>query len=388
LRRLLGLAPRSARVRLAFVVNPVAGLGGRVGLKGTDGVADEALRRGAQPAAPARAARMLTRLWARIDAGGLPEPDFLTAAGSMGEDVLRAAGFTRILPLHVPGAATSADDTRAAVRSARALGAQLVVFVGGDGTARDVAEAAEGRVPITGCPAGVKMHSAVFALDPEGSGDIVADFLEGMASEVEAELLDVDEEAYRRGVWRVKLFAAARTLDEPLYRQLGKGTMEEVSDEEQKRDIAEDLRDRMQRAPHALWLLGPGSTLEAVARLAGRPKSLLGFDALVGGQLAGRDLGEAGILRLLAQHAEAWLVLSPIGAQGFVLGRGNQQASPDVVRRVGLERLLIVATPQKLRSTPLLHVDTGDPVLDAELRARGHLPVLLGWRTSRLVPVA
>jgi predicted polyphosphate/ATP-dependent NAD kinase len=230
------------------------------------------------------------------------------------------------------------------------------------------------------------MHSAVFATHPEAAADILAEFAQGLTRTVEAEVLDVDEEAYRRGEWKVRLFALARTLDEPMLRQLGKSTLEEVSDEEQKDDIAQELQERMRAEPEALFLLGPGSTLEHVARRLGVPKTLLGFDAVRGGKPVAQDLDERGILALL--DGPAYLVLSPIGAQGFVLGRGNQQASPEVVRRVGLRNLLIVATPQKVRATPGLRVDTGDPALDAEVRARSHLPVIVGWRTSRLLPVS
>ncbi|MCA1812862.1 MAG: ATP-NAD kinase family protein [Halobacteriales archaeon] len=379
-------------MRIALVVNPLAGLGGKVGLKGTDHAADEALRRGAEPTSPERALRALRHLATRVGRDRLPEPDWLTAAGAMGEQLAREAGFTRIQVVHAPGPRTDARDTQAAARAALELGAQLILFCGGDGTARDVASAVQGRVPIVGIPAGVKMHSAVFGQDPERAADMVADFLEGIAGETEAEVLDVDEEAYRRGEWRVKLFALARTLDEPMLRQLGKSTLEEVSDAEQKDEIAQEFVERMRKEPEALFLLGPGSTLEHVAKALRVPKTLLGFDALRDGKLVGQDLDERSMLDLVGpagapSPARAYLVVSPIGAQGFVLGRGNQQASPEVVRRIGLPNLLIVATPQKVRATPELRVDTGDPALDAELRARSHLPVVVGWRTSRLLPV-
>lgn len=376
-------------LRVAFVVNPIAGLGGKVGLKGTDGMAAEARQRGAQPVSPDRAAQFLERVRELLHSGALAEePAWLTAAGDMGEAELRLHPAGPVEAVHKPTEPTTAEDTRAAVRAALARGAQLAVFCGGDGTARDVAQAVEGRVPLLGVPAGVKMHSAVFAVSPEAAADLLAMRAQGLARVVEAEVLDVDEEAYRRGEWRVRLYAMAPALDEPMLRQVGKMTFEEVDEREQQQELAEHVAALARANPSRLFLLGPGSTLEAVGRALGARKTLLGFDAWRAGEQVGNDLDERGMLALLRRFPDACLVLSPIGAQGFILGRGNQQASPAVVRRVGLANLLLVGTPRKLRATPVLHVDSGDPELDAELRARGHLPVVVGFRTSRLVPVA
>lgn len=375
-------------LRVGLVVNPIAGMGGRVGLKGTDRAVAEAQARGARPVAPGRAADFVARLKELLDAGALAEPpEWLTAGGSMGEDELRGQDVGEAEVVHRPRAPTSAADTVAAVRAAAAKGAQVLVFCGGDGTARDVADAAPPGLPIVGIPSGVKMHSAVFAISPEAAAELLAYHAQGAARVVEAEVLDVDEEAYRRGEWKVKLYRLAPTLDEPMLRQLGKMTFEELHEEELQKDLAEHVADLAKQHPQRLFLLGPGSTLDTIGTKLGVQKTLLGFDAWHAGKQVGRDLDEGGLLRLLDQHPDACLVLSPIGAQGFVLGRGNQQASPEVVRRVGIPRLVIVATPGKLRATPALRVDSGDHALDAELRARGHLPVVLGYRTSRLVPV-
>lgn len=376
-------------LRVAFVVNPVAGMGGKVGLKGTDHAAAEALARGAEPVAPGRAAMFLERLRALLDSGALAEePSWLTAAGAMGESLLRDAGMATIEVVHSPAKDTGAHDTTATVRAALLQGAEVLVFVGGDGTARDVASAAQGRAPLLGVPSGVKMHSAVFAVHPAAAAELLAFHAQGAARVVEAEVLDVDEEAYRRGEWKVKLYAMAKALDEPVLRQLGKMTFEELHEEGLQEDIALHVADMAKQHPQRLFLLGPGSTLEAVGKRLGVEKTLLGFDASLAGQQVGRDLDERGMLALLALHKDAMLVLSPIGAQGFVLGRGNQQASPEVVAKVGLERILLVATPGKLRATPVLRVDSGDAALDEAFRARGHWPVVLAYRTSRLVAVA
>ncbi|HEV8359493.1 MAG TPA: ATP-NAD kinase family protein [Candidatus Thermoplasmatota archaeon] len=376
-------------LRVGFVVNPIAGMGGRVGLKGTDAMAAEAHARGAAPVAPERARRFLHRLAELLAAGALAEPPQWLAAGqAMGADLLRTAEVGTVEVVHEPRPTTSADDTRAAVRGALARGAEVLVFAGGDGTARDVADAADGKAALLGIPSGVKMHSAVFALTPEAAAVLLAEHAQGLARVVEAELLDVDEEAYRRGEWHVKLYGLAPTLDEPTLRQLGKMSFEEVDEASQHEELAEHVAALARERPARLLLLGPGATLAAIKAKLGLRPTLLGFDAWLAGQQVGADLDERAMLALLERGADALLVVSPIGAQGFVLGRGNQQASAQVVRGVGVRNLLVVATPAKLRATPALHVDTGDLALDEELRARGHWPVVVGLRTSRMVPVA
>jgi predicted polyphosphate/ATP-dependent NAD kinase len=375
-------------VRIGFVVNPIAGMGGRVGLKGTDRVAAEAKARGAEPVAPERARTFLARLQELLASGALAEPPhWLTASGPMGEELLRQADLGSIETVHRLSSPSTAGDTGAFVRAALETGVQLLLFVGGDGTARDVAEANAGRVPVLGVPAGVKMHSAVFANHPEAAADIFAEFAQGLTRVVQAEVLDVDEEAYRRGEWRVRLYALAPTLEEPMLRQVGKMSFEEVHEDDVLEGIARHVAELSEAQPERLFLLGPGSTLAAVATRLGARKTLLGFDAVREGQQVGTDLDEHAMLELLHEASEATLVLSPVGAQGFILGRGNQQASPEVVRRVGVANLLVVATPAKLRGTPLLRVDCGDTALDEAIRARGHLPVLIGWRTSRMMPI-
>jgi NAD+ kinase len=115
--------------RIGFLINPIAGMGGRVGLKGTDGVADEALRRGAKPTANARAVDTLRELKHLID--GLPSPpavEWLTASGNMGHDALRTAGFTAIEIVHSAPIAPSASDTRNVVERFIAANADLVLF--------------------------------------------------------------------------------------------------------------------------------------------------------------------------------------------------------------------------------------------------------------------
>lgn len=375
--------------RIGLVVNPIAGMGGRVGLKGTDHVADQARAAGAEPVAPGRMAHFL-EVFLKMQR---KQPDldvrWLTCAGPMGRDELDAAGVPPgdVEIVHSPGSPTSAEDTKAAAAACIASRAELLLFCGGDGTARDVAETVKGAIPILGIPSGVKMHSGVFAVDPRAAAEALAAFLRGELRVGDAEILDLDEEAYRMGEWRVRLCASARTLVEPNLVQADKMMFAEMSEEDVRVELAEHFRDLFQEEPNTLFLLGPGSTLESVARRLKLEKTLLGIDAVVGGKTIATDLDEKRILSLLNRYAKAKLVVSPIGAQGFVLGRGNLQVSPEVMRRIGTRNLLVVATPAKLAATPVLRVDTGDERLDEEIRRKEYLFVLIGYRTTKLHPI-
>lgn len=371
--------------RVGFLVNPIAGMGGRVGLKGTDGVVAEARRRGATPVAPGRALEFLGAA-ATI---GLPPVAWLTCGPPMGEAELRAVPSLpgRLHSVYRPPEESTSEDTRRACAAFMEAGARLIIFVGGDGTARDVAGAVGTRVPILGVPAGVKMHSGVFAHHPRDAARVLRDFLAGGLQVGEAEILDLDEEASRSGSWLLRLEGVAMTPRDPNLVQVGKATVEAVGDEEIREALAHHLRDLMEEEPETLFILGPGGTLAAMARHLGLEKTLLGVDAVAGGRTVGRDLDEARLLELLRHHRRAMLLVSPIGAQGFLFGRGNLQISPQVLRAVGAHRILVVATPSKLAATPTLRVDTGDEALDREIAARGFVPVLVGYRTKQLHPI-
>jgi predicted polyphosphate/ATP-dependent NAD kinase len=368
--------------RVGFLVNPIAGLGGRVGLKGTDGVADEALRRGAEPRAADRGAEALRAL---PTSGGKVE--WLTVGPPMGEDLLRVhRRGDGVEVVHAPGGPTTAEDTRIAVGRFVDRPVDIILFVGGDGTARDVAEASGGRVPILGVPAGVKMHSSVFAMNPRAAAMALWRFLEGELRVGEGEVLDVDEEAYRRGDWRLAFHGTVPMPVEPTLVQVGKAMVEEVAEEAIKKGMARYLAEMMEADTSAVFLLGPGGTLKSIADHLSLPKTLLGVDAVVGGKVVASDVGEAEILELLRSHGRARIVVSPIGAQGFVFGRGNHQFSPEVIRRVGPSGVVVTATPAKLSMTPVLRVDTGDATLDKELTQRRYLAVVVGYRTQQLHP--
>ncbi len=354
-------------------MNPIAGMGGRVGLKGTDGEAyEEALRRGARPVSPHRAIEFLNHVRST-------DFEIIAAAGAMGEEEVLASNKKDLLRLVVGERKerTTAEDTKTAAREMVEKGTDIIVFVGGDGTARDILDAVDEEIPVLGVPSGVKMFSAVFAVNPRAAAKVLDEFLRGRTSLVEREVLDIDEEAYRRGVLRIRLYGYLKV---PLPRDdllqymktVSKGGEEEENKLAIVRTIVEDME------PDTLYLLGPGTTVKAVADLLGIDKTLLGVDAVVNKKLVGKDLDEAGILRLLDRYSKAKIIVSPIGGQGFIFGRGNQQLSPRVIRRIGRNNIIVIATWNKIKDLPYLRVDTGDPDVDEMLR--GYIKILVDYR--------
>lgn len=375
--------------RIGFLINPIAGMGGRVGLKGTDDVVDEAVRLGAVPVAPRRAVEMLRTLHRSM--GQMPDrPDvqWVTCAGVMGARALEEAGFAGFDVVHDAGERTTDKDTETAVSKFLEANVDLILFCGGDGTARDICKAVGPDMPILGIPSGVKMYSGVFGVSPARTAEILITFLEGRLSPAAADILDLDEEKYRQGEWAVRLYYSAQTPFEPSCSQTAKVLIEESTDAQVKQEIAEDLKEEIETNPEVLYLLGPGSTVRSVGTSLGIEKTLLGIDAVAGGKIVAEDVNERMLLKLLDEHAQSRLILSPIGAQGFVLGRGNLQLSPEVIRKIGIENILVVATPAKLARTPALRFDTGDEKLDAAFAEREYLSVLVGYHRRRLVKVA
>lgn len=379
------------KTAIGFLINPIAGMGGRIGLKGTDGVVDRAIALGAEAIATTKAARCLEQFVAltkyRPEARSIV---WRTCSGEMGEEALRAAGIAidRIDIVHDVGPPTGSADTLTAVERFVRSGVRLILFCGGDGTARDIAGVVGTRTPMLGIPSGVKMFSGVFGTSPERTAEILAAFLAGEIAPVEVEVLDLDEEAYRQGRWAVRLFHAVTTPFEPTLTQQSKMLIGAASDPEVKADIAAHLREFVAAKSARLLLLGPGSTVNAIKTAYGIEGTMLGIDAVADGAQVGADLNERGIIGLLDRYPDRRLILSPIGAQGFVLGRGNLQISPEVIRRIGREAIVVVATPAKLAQTPVLRFDTGDPSLDRMLLAEGYINVVTGYGMSSIVKVA
>ena len=359
-------------------MNPIAGMGGAVGLKGTDSeaVLDEAVRRGARPQAQHRTAEALDA------ADGLGGYEFLTAGGQMGEDVLRPR-TSKVMVVYRPGERTTESDTMAAGRAMVEAGIDLLVFTGGDGTARDVMDAVGEEVPVIGIPSGVKMHSGVFAQTPRAAGALLKRARVESLPSRRTEVMDIDEEEFRQGRVSASLYGYMLSPEEPTLMQPYKMALGRGTDEEHKNAIATFFIEHMRAS--TLYILGPGTTVEAIGRKLGIDKTLLGVDLVADGEIIGKDVDEDTIFRALAAFDQARIVISPIGAQGFIFGRGNQQLSPRVIEKVGVRNVVIVATPVKMRGTSTLRVDTGSSELDDRLRGYGK--VLIGYGTQLVAPI-
>lgn len=371
-------------MRLGVVINPVAGLGGAVGLKGTDGVdtVAEALRRGAMPQAGPRARRAL-----QVLAQHCPRAQVLAAPGPMGADWLID------LPLDVhtlPQASNTGNgaDTRAAV-AAMAGQVDLIIFAGGDGTARDV-HAAAPDTAMLGIPCGVKMHSGVFALSPASAGHLIAELMRPDARDAtftEAEVMDIDEDALRAGHIAPHLYGMARIPARPRRMQAAKGRAGGRDDQAALAMAAAEFAAEMQ--PDTLYVIGPGRSAGHVVTALGDIRTLLGVDAVRGGKLVARDASAADLHALTANARTVRLVLGVTGQQGFLLGRGNQQIDAAVIRATGgRDALDILATPSKLNALaqPCLWVDTGCTEMDQMLS--GYVRVRTGAGEMQMMRIA
>jgi predicted polyphosphate/ATP-dependent NAD kinase len=300
---------------------------------------------------------------------------FITCSGEMGASALPESGIANFKVVYSLQGTSSAEDTKKAVSEFLKEGIDLLLFCGGDGTARDVFEVVQQEVPILGIPAGVKMYSAVFAIDPAAAATLFS----GPFNLKDAEVMDVNEEAYRNGVLDTRLFGIARAPARAHTTQAAKQIFEEEDEDRAKKEIARFMQEVM--LPGVLYIIGAGTTTEAIAKRVGIKKTLLGVDAVIDGHSVVTDADEKTLLDLVGHYPETRIILSPIGAQGFILGRGNQQISAAVVNKVGINNLIVVATPHKLRETPSFYIDSGDPALDLEFGES--IQIISGYRIAQ-----
>jgi len=359
--------------KLGLIVNPVAGMGGRVGLKGSDGpeILQKAIELGAKPQSPKRAVQALQRLINLKD-----EIDLITYPDDMGENEARELGFSPVVIGSIIKGKTTPEDTQLAAKQMQEIGVDLLLFAGGDGTARNIYNAVEDQVVALGIPAGVKIHSAVYGQNPKSSGELAALFLQGKVKEVqEAEVMDIDEEAFRAGRVSAKLYGYLKVPYEKRYVQNLKsgGVAGEKATLEQ---IANYVIDNMDDDYY--YIVGPGTTTRPIMEKLGLPNTLLGVDVVYRKKLVANDVNEQSLLKII-DGKKAKIVVTTIGGQGYIFGRGNQQLSPEVLKKVGKENIIIVSTRDKLNTnfgSPLL-VDTGDEEVNDWLK--GYYPVIVGY---------
>jgi len=353
----------------------VAGMGGAVGLKGTDGkaIVNRAKSLGAKPVAPVRAQAFLSEL--KPVKSGIR---LVVGAGNMGEDEAKSSSFT----CEVLGARkkeTASEDTVAIAKKMVDAGVALLVFCGGDGTARDVLRAVGMALPVLGVPTGVKMHSAVFAVNPQAAARVVMRFLYEALPIREAEVMDVDEKAFREGRVSAELYGYVIAPYEPHLIQANK-VASPMTESELRNHAAIGVYIIETMKPDVIYIIGPGTTTRTIGDLLDAKKTLLGVDLFYNKKIVANDVNEKQILEAIGEKP-VQIIVTPIGGQGFIFGRGNQQISPEVIRRVGLDNIIVVATEGKLRSLESLKVDTGDPNLDAAFRER-KIKVVADYKTE------
>ncbi len=366
--------------RIGLIVNPIAGMGGRVGLKGSDGKETLELARklGAVPECPGKAITALKQIKDNFDG----DVQIITYPASMGEDEALGAGFQPKVIGKINPEETTAANTIQAAKDLRDEGVDLIFFAGGDGTARNIFDAlGEEKVAVLGIPGGCKIHSAVYAINPKTAGNLVVQYLDGTVKDLKiSEVMDIDEEAFRKNVVTAKLYGYLYVPNEKRMVQnmkSGRGYSEAAALDQLSRYFADTMD------PETLYVVGTGSTTKKILEKLGEDGTLLGVDLVYGKKIVARDVNEKGILEYLSTtNGSVKMIVTVIGGQGYVFGRGNQQLSPAVIRRVGLDNIIIAASKPKMLSLfgKSLLVDTGDEKLNEELT--GYRRVYVGYEDS------
>ena len=365
---------------IGFIVNPIAGMGGAVGLKGTDGktILNKAISLGAKPIASQRAETFLSELYLAKKSLKL-----IVGAGCMGENQAKKCGFT----CQVIGERkkeTTSEDTQNIAKEVVKAGVDLLVFCGGDGTTRDILKAVGMKVPVLGVPTGVKMHSALFAVSPQAAARVAIRYLWDGLPLREAEVMDVDEQAFREGRLSAELYGYMLSPYEPHLIQ-GNKLASPMTESEVRNQAAIAIYIIEEMKPDIIYIVGPGTTTRTIGDLLDAKKTLLGVDLFQNKKIIANDVNEKQILYFISGKA-AWIIVTPIGGQGFIFGRGNQQISPKVIRQVGLDNIVVIATKSKLDRLKSLRVDTGDTELENELKAH-EINVVTDYKSIQKVAV-
>ena len=360
--------------KVGLIVNPIAGMGGSVGLKGTDGdIYKKALRLGAKPTTPQRIEETLALV-------NRKDLYFFVSPSKMGEDFIKKFDFKYEVVSKIKKE-TNADDTKRIIREMVEKDIELLIFVGGDGTARDVYDVLGLTIPVVGIPSGVKMFSPVFALSTHAAAEIINNQSEKL---VEKEVLDINEEDFRKGKLGAKLYGYLNVPKNLNFLQ-GKKEPSNVTKPEKisKDEIAQYIFEKTEK--NILYILGPGTTLATIAHKIGVKKTLLGIDAVFNGQIVGTDLNEKGLLGLIKEYNKIKIIVTPIGGNGFIFGRASKQFTPEVLKSIGKENVIVVATEDKISRLECLRVDTGNVETDNNLKE--HIKVITGYKTETIIEV-
>ncbi len=392
-------------MRIGIVVNPDAGLGGKLGFKGSDGRAAEARAAGAKDRAGPRMEQCLQHLSSLLSSSLNRTNTSLTLIGWEGR--MGSSWATMVDGSHLVGGwhgrtpeQTKPSDTADLVAQLVEAEVEAIVYAGGDGTTRDIVNALAtcgeeaAKIALIGVPGGVKMHSGCFATTPKAAAEVVLSFALGDLRTAITEVMDLDEVIYQEGIWKVRMYGEAWTPSSPRFMQGAKEQVERVSEDDSIEGLANHIASLLDDDADLMVVWGSGGTLKRMGEHLDSSLTLLGID-IQHGDLLHNDLNEADLLTIISEHVDEsgqqrplLLLLSPMGGQGFLIGRGNLQLSPDVLRLVGHTNILGVATPSKLIGLEAVRIDTGDESLDEEFQAKRFIKILQGFRTTRLIRVA
>ncbi len=368
--------------KVGLIINPIAGMGGRVGLKGTNGstILEQAKQLGAHPESQNRVFIAIKKLITIKD-----KIELITYPEEMGANVAKKSGFEPNVIGEISVGNTTAADTQRAAKDFFESKIDLLLFAGGDGTARDIYNVIGNQLLVLGIPAGVKIHSAVFARNPTHAGELALSVLQNKIERViEAEVMDIDEDFFRKGVVRAKLYGYLKIPYERMHLQsLKAGSPETESFAHQS--IAEEIIENMQN--NCFYIIGPGTTTRAIMEKLNLSNTLLGIDLIYNKELVATDLNETQ-LKSYIKGKKTKLIITPIGGQGYLFGRGNQQLSPSIIKEIGKDNIIVIATRNKINSLngePLL-IDTGETELDELLS--GYISVITGYRERVVYKVA
>ena len=389
--------------RIGIIVNPDAGLGGRLALKGSDGMAEIARAKGAEDRAGPRMCEAFEHLFSIIELSLVPwdEVHWLLPKGRMGDswipEKMKIHGkWTNISDTPE---ITTAEDTITIVNSMIEQNVEIILYAGGDGTTRDIIGALEdidsASTPILGIPAGVKMHSGSFGASPRSAAEAFAAWFSGDLLIAQTEVMDLDETLYRKGEWVVKMYAEAMSPGSPRWMQGSKQRIERVSEIEILESLGDHLRETIEEDSELLVVWGSGGTLRTLGESIGFTITVLGIDVTLGNENIGTDLDENQLIEVINNHksqfgenAKILTLLSPMGGQGFLIGRGNLQLSPTVIRLIGIDNILAIVTPAKLATLNTLRIDTSDMDLDRQFQEKKYMKALQGYRTTRLIRIS
>lgn len=367
--------------KLGLIVNPIAGMGGKVGLKGTDGteILDKAIELGAKEEAGEKTKLALNKLESIKE-----EILIVTCSGKMGEDYCNELGFKNKAVYSYYGN-SSKEDTKLGLKEIIKEEVDLILFVGGDGTARDVYETIGENNIVLGIPAGVKIYSPVYGNTPQQSGKLALSFLNKEIKKIrEVEVVDIDEEAYRKDIFRTELFGYLMIPDDRKFTQ-NKKAPTPLSDKANQKAIALDIIDNMEE--NTYYIIGPGTSTREVLISLGLEYTLLGVDIVKNKKIIGKDVSENEILNII-KNDKSVLIITPTGGQGYLIGRGNQQISGEVLKKIGKENIQIIATQSKileLINRPLL-IYSGDE--DVDINFSGYYRLKIGYNRDFIYKVA